>query len=117
MLADATEQAHARLHADDPHVRRSALAAVGYLHRHDGDADAIAPNLYAGKSRRRPTDDTTADPTQPAQTTGATAAAPEPIAGTNTTTPTTIPGLSPAAVAAAVAAQKGAPASKGPFLS
>ena len=31
-----------------------ARAAVGYLHRHDGDADAIAPNLYAGKSRRRP---------------------------------------------------------------
>ena len=117
LLADATDK---RMRAFTLMIRtyQEARAAIGYLRRHDGDADAIAPNLYsANNSRRRPTDNTTTDPTQPAQTPGVTATAPAPIAGTTTTTTTTIPGISPAAVAAAVAAQKGAPASKDPFLS
>lgn len=111
LLADATDK---RMRAFTLMIRtyEEARAAVGYLHRHDGDADAIAPNLYAGKSRRRPTGDTTADPVQPTQTPAATATA---TAGA-TATPTS-PALPPSAVAAAVAAQKGAPASKDPFLS
>ena len=115
LLADATDK---RMRAFTLMIRtyEEARAAVGYLHRHDGDADAIAPNLYAGNARRRSTGNTPADPTQPVQAPAATGTAPAPVAGTTATTATS-PGLPPAAVAAAIAAQKGAPASKDPFLS
>jgi hypothetical protein len=100
-----------------------ARSAVTYLRRREGDAESIAPNLYTGKSRRRPTDNSTTD----GSATG-TPSAP-PVAGTgtgapagNASTPTggsavPTPALSPAAVAAAVAAQKGGPGGKDPFLS
>ncbi len=38
-------------------------SAVGYLRRHVGDADSIAPSLYTGKSTRRKA--TEADPAAP----------------------------------------------------
>jgi hypothetical protein len=34
-----------------------ARQAVGYLRRREDDADSIAPSLYPGKGRRRPTDE------------------------------------------------------------
>jgi hypothetical protein len=99
-----------------------ARSAVTYLRRREGDAESIAPNLYTGKARRRPTDSSTTDgsatgtPTAPAA--GTNAGAPAGNASTVTggsAVPT--PTLSPAAVAAAVAAQKGGPGGKDPFLS
>jgi len=79
-------------------------AAIAFVRRREGDAESITPNLYTGRGRIRPT-------TTPA-TDGPEAAAPP---SANTTQE--IPILSPEAVAAAVAAQKGGPGSKDPFLS
>ncbi len=100
-----------------------ARSAVQYLRRREGDAESIAPNLYTGKGRRRPTDDPPPAPT----TGGSTTTDPHaPSAGSGTSTSGSAPGgggtaqapvPSPAAVAAAVAAQKGGPGSKDPFLS
>jgi hypothetical protein len=101
-----------------------ARSAVTYLRRREGDAESIAPNLYTGKARRRPTDSSTTDgsttgtPDAPAAGTGTSAGAPSgnastPAAGSGTPTPA----VSPTAAAAAVAAQKGGPGSKDPFLS
>jgi hypothetical protein len=44
-------------------VYDEARSAVGYLRRHEGDADSIAPLLYTGKSTRRKASET--DPTAP----------------------------------------------------
>jgi hypothetical protein len=98
------------------HVYEDARRAVTYLRAAEGDADTIAPSLYPGRPRRRTTDTVAAAPTDPqvpAAGASTTLAAP----GVGNATSTTVPALSPAAVAAAVAAQKGAPASKDPFLS
>ena len=42
--------------------------AIGYLRRKQGDADSIAPSLYAGRtvSKKKPADDTNANPPAPA---------------------------------------------------
>ena len=64
-----------------------ARLAIGYLRRREGDADSVAPSLYPGKGRRRPTEEPVAVTTGAAGTTTAssptaeiTAAVPSPSA-------------------------------------
>jgi hypothetical protein len=114
-LAAASE---ARLRAFTRLIRvyEDARRAVAYLRAAQGDADTIAPSLYPGRPRRRPTDVSTAVPTEPqAPVAGTGGAAAAPAVGNGTTT--NVPAVSPATVAAAVAPQRGAPASEDPFLS
>jgi len=80
-----------------------ARAAISFVRRREGDADQITPNLYTGKGRNRPA------PPPP------TDQLPKPGASANTTQE--LPAVAPETVAAAVAAQKGGPGSKDPFLS
>jgi hypothetical protein len=69
-------------------VYEDARRAVGYLRARHGDSDSIAPSLYPGRPRRRPTDESTTTPAEP--TTGATSAStpaipavPAPVAPAN----------------------------------
>jgi hypothetical protein len=96
-------------------VYEDARRAVTYLRAAEGDADTIAPSLYPGRPRRRTTDTVTAAPTDP-QTPVAGASSTPAAPAVGNATSTSVPALSPAAVAASVAAQKGAPESKDPFL-
>jgi hypothetical protein len=109
VVAAASE---ARLRAFTQLIRlyEDARRAVAYLRAAEGDADTIAPSLYPGRPRRRVTDTSTpvpADPQTPAA--GASNKPAAPVAGNATST--SVPAVSPA-----LAAQKGAPASKDPFL-
>jgi len=81
-----------------------ARAAIAFVRRREDDAESITPNLYTGTSRGRstPAKPPTTDPQKP---------------GASTSTTQELPAISPEAVAAAVAAQKGGPGSKDPFLS
>jgi len=80
-----------------------ARAAIAFVRRREGDAESITPNLYTGKGRFRP------GPTPPTD---------EPqTPGPSTGTTQQLPAVAPETVAAAVAAQKGGPGSKEPFLS
>lgn len=82
-------------------------AAITFVRRREGDAESITPNLYTGKGRTRATAKPQTDTTQPPAP-----AAVAPVAAA--VTPPTVP---PEAVAAAVAAQRGGPGSKEPFIS
>jgi len=79
-------------------------AAVAFVRRREGDAEEITPNLYTGRGRSRaaPPDPTKDEPQKPAPSV-------DHIQG--------LPAVPPEAIAAAVAAQKGGPGSKDPFLS
>ena len=79
-------------------------AAVAFVRRREGDAEEITPNLYTGRGRSRaaPATPTKDEPQKPAQ----------PVDHIQA-----LPTVTPEAVAAAVAAQKGGPGSKDPFLS
>jgi hypothetical protein len=87
-----------------------ARAAIGYLRRREEDAESIAPTLYPGKGKRRSSEPELATPPASQPATGS-----APVSADNTQP---IPVVTPAQVAAAnaAAAQKGAPASKDPFL-
>jgi len=87
-----------------------ARGAIGYLRRREEDAESIAPSLYPGKGKRRVRETAPASPNAPQPATGS-----APVSA-DTTQP--LPVVTPAQVAAAnaAAAQKGAPASKDPFL-
>jgi len=78
-------------------------AAITFVRRREGDADSITPNLYTGRGRNRSAK--TPSKTDPNGT----------VPSIDTTQE--LPAVSPAAVAAAVAAQKGGPGTKDPFLS
>jgi len=80
-----------------------ARAAIAFVRRREGDADSITPNLYTGKGRGRTA------PTPPTDQ--------PPKPGTSVDAVQVLPAVTPEAVAAAVAAQKGGPGSKDPFLS
>jgi hypothetical protein len=60
-------------------VYDEARSAVGYIRRHEGDVDSIAPLLYTGKSTRRKA--TEPDPTAPADAAPGTANPAVPAAG------------------------------------
>ena len=125
-VAAATEQRQ-RVFTLTLRAYEEARSAVAYLRRREGDAESIAPNLYTGKQRRRPTDNAPTDgsPTNGSPTNGPQA----PGSGTGASSPGGVtsaqvgsttaqfPAVTPAAVSAAVAAQKGGPGSKEPFLS
>jgi hypothetical protein len=108
VVAEATDQ---RLRAFTLMLRtyEEARAAIGYLRRREEDAESIAPTLYPGKGKRR-----SSEPELPPATQPPTGSAP---VSADITQP--IPVVTPAQIAAAnaAAAQKGAPASKDPFLS
>jgi hypothetical protein len=112
LLATATDQ---RMRAFTLVLRayEEARDAVGYLRRHDEDADTIAPSLYLGVSKHRQTADPEPAPAPTGTQPAGTSPTPAPVSATATTE---VPAISPAAATAAVAAQKGAPASKQPFL-
>lgn len=82
-------------------------AAITFVRRREGDAESITPNLYSGKGRTRATKPQTDTTQAPSPAAGA------PVAGAAVTPPT----VPPEAVAAAVAAQRGGPGSKEPFIS
>ena len=108
MVAAATEQRPRAFTLLLLRTYEEARSAIGYLRRREGDAESIAPSLWANKGRRKVTEAATDTPAwQPA------ANSPTPVG----TTTATLPAITPAQAAAAVAAQKGAPASKDPFLS
>ena len=118
-VAAATEQRQ-RVFTLTLRAYEEARAAVAFLRRREGDAESIAPNLYTGKARRRPTDNSTTDvpgaggstasgsttDVPHAPTTGTSGSVP--VGGTTAQVPVPSPG--------AVAAQRGGPGSKDPFL-
>jgi len=78
-------------------VYEGARRAVGYLRAPEGDADTIAPSLYAGRPRRRPKDASTSTPAEPqAPAAGASDTSTVPAVGHATSTTTLA--LPPAAV-------------------
>ncbi len=110
VVAEATDQ---RLRVFTLMLRtyEEARAAISYLRRREEDAESIAPNLYPGKGKRRAGE---AQPAVPTAQQPAIGSAPVSADGTQP-----IPAVTPAQIAAgnaAAAAQKGAPASKDPFL-
>jgi hypothetical protein len=109
-VAEATDQ---RLRVFTLMLRtyEEARAAIGYLRRREEDAESIAPTLYPGKGKRRASETV---PAVPSATQPATGSAPVSADSTQL-----IPVVTPAQIAAAnaAAAQKGATASKDPFLS
>lgn len=64
--------------------------AVTYLRWHEGDADTIAPSLYAGRGKRPVAETETPEPTTPAATPAAPAATPA-----TSNIPVGLPGASP----------------------
>ncbi len=128
-VAAATEQRQ-RVFTLTIRAYQEARAAVSYVRRRAGDAESITPNLYTGKGRGRPTDgsdtdtdtdtDTNDSVTDGAQTSGSGTEARVPGGRSSAPVGNTtgqFPAITPAAVAAAVAAQKGGSGSKDPFLS
>jgi hypothetical protein len=85
------------------HTYQEARDAVGYLRRHEGDADSIAPSLYPGVAKRRHAPDP--------------APAPAPADGTHPATAVQIPAATPATAGAITSSPAGATTNRGPFTS
>jgi len=77
-------------------------AAVAFVRRREGDVDDITPSLYTGRARYRPSPTTPTDDTK------------KPDASVNNMQ--VLPAVASDTVTAAIAAQKGGPGSKEPFL-
>ena len=106
VVAEATDQ-RLRVFTLMLHTYEEARAAIGYLRRREEDAESIAPTLYPGKGKRRAPEPEPVVPPAPQPATGS-----APVAADSTQ-----PSPAQSAAANAAAAQKGAPASKDPFLS
>ncbi|MEO6602057.1 MAG: hypothetical protein ABIQ16_19410 [Polyangiaceae bacterium] len=107
-LTAAATDARLRAFTKLLHVYGDARSAVAYLRRRRGDADSIVPSLYPGRPRRRAANPDAEAP--PATTSGDASPA------HSATTTAEAPEVNPAQAAAAIAQQRGAPASKDPFL-
>ena len=109
VVAEATDQRQ-RVFTLMLRTYEEARAAIGYLRRREDDAESIAPTLYPGTGKRRGSESGPAVPPAPQATTGS-----APVSADSTQP---IPVVTPAQIAAAnaAAAQKGATASKDPFL-